>query len=153
MSAYKGNLLRAETEPDERAKAALDLVHTDLAGPIEPEAKDGFRYVLSFTDDYTSVVFVYFLKVKSDTAKATEKFIADTAPYGKIKCIRSDNGTEYTGGKFQALLSKNSIRHETSAPYSPHQNGTARETGELYLRWVDVCLSRVTCLKNCGHMP
>ena len=112
-------------EPDERAKAALDLVHTDLAGPIEPEAKDGFLYVLSFTDDYTSVVFVYFLKVKSDTAKATEKFIADTAPYGKIKCIRSDNGTEYTGGKFQALLSKNSIRHETSAPYSPHQNGTA----------------------------
>ena len=61
-------MLRAETEPDERAKAALDLVHTDLAGPIEPEAKDGFLYVLSFTDDYNSVVFVYFLKVKSDTA-------------------------------------------------------------------------------------
>ena len=57
--------------------------------------------------------------------QATEKFLADTAPYCKIKCIRSDNGTEFRGKHYQALLCKNGIRHETSAPYSPHQNGTA----------------------------
>lgn len=112
-------------EPDERAKVALALVHTDLSGPIEPAAKDGFRYALAFTDDYSGAVFVYFLKVKSDTVKATEKFIADVAPHGKIRCVRSDNGTEFTSKEFQSLLSKNAIRHETSAPYSPHQNGTA----------------------------
>ncbi|KAJ8358742.1 hypothetical protein SKAU_G00152670 [Synaphobranchus kaupii] len=50
---------------------------------------------------------------------------ADTAPYGKVKCMRSDNGTEFTSRDFQTLLRKNGIRHETSAPYSPHQNGTA----------------------------
>ena len=112
-------------EPDAKAKNALDLVHTDLSGPIDPTAKDGFRYTLAFTDDYSGAVFVYFLKSKSDTVKATEKFIADVSPYGKIKCMRSDNGTEYTSSHFQTLLSKNAIRHETSAPYSPHQNGTA----------------------------
>lgn len=112
-------------QPDARAKAALNLVHTDLAGPIEPEAKEGFRYTLAFTDDFSGAVFVYFLKAKSDTFKATEKFIADVAPYGKIKCIRSDNGTEFTGTNFQSLLIQHAIRHETSAPYSPHQNGTA----------------------------
>ena len=67
----------------------------------------------------------YFLKAKSDTIKGIEKFIADVAPYGKIKCIRSDDGTEYTSSEFQSLLSKNVIRHETLAPYSPHRNGTA----------------------------
>ncbi len=112
-------------EPDTRANAALELVHTDLAGPIDPEGKDGFKYALAFTDDYSGAVFVYFLKAKSETAKATEKFIADTAPYGSIKCVRSDNGTEFMAKEFQSLLSKNGIRHETSAPYSPHQNGTA----------------------------
>lgn len=66
-----------------------------------------------------------FLKAKSDTVRATEKFIADVEPYGKIKCIRCDNGTEFTSKEFQSLISKNAIRHETSAPYSPHQNGTA----------------------------
>ncbi|XP_066542004.1 uncharacterized protein [Hoplias malabaricus] len=112
-------------EPDVRAKAALELVHTDLAGPVDPESKDGYRFALSFTDDYSSAVFVYFLKSKSDTTQATQRFLADTAPYGQIKCIRSDNGTEFMGKDYQALLNKNGIRHETSAPYSPHQNGTA----------------------------
>ena len=110
---------------DVRAKAPLELVHTDVAGPIDPESRDGYRYALSFTDDFSSAVFVYFLKNKSDTVQATEMFLADTAPYGKIKCIRSDNGTEFTGKHYQALLSKNGIRHGTSAPFSPHQNGTS----------------------------
>lgn len=111
--------------PDARAKAALEMVHTDLAGPIDPVSRDGHRYALSFTDDYSSAVFVYFLKNKSDTVTATEKFLADMAPYGKVKCIRSDNGAEFTGQEYNALLNRSCIRHETSAPYSPHQNGTA----------------------------
>lgn len=112
-------------EADTRAKEVLNLVHTDLAGPIDPISIDGHRFALSFTDDFSSAVFVYFLKSKSDTVCATEKFLADTAPYGKIKCIRSDNGTEFMSKEYQSLLNKNGIRHETSAPYSPHQNGTA----------------------------
>ena len=112
-------------DPDVRAKTPLELVHTDLAGPIHPESRDGYRYALSFTDDFSSTVFVYFLKNKSDTVLATEKFLADTAPYGKVKCFRSDNGTEFTGKDYQTLLIKNVIKHQTSAPYSPHQNGTA----------------------------
>ena len=111
--------------PDRRAKAPLQMVHTDLAGPVATESIEGYKYVQSFTDDYSSAVFVYFLKTKSDTVQATEKFLADTAPYGEVKCIRSDNGTEFTSRDFQTLLRKNRIRHETSSPYSPHQNGTA----------------------------
>lgn len=112
-------------KPDARATEPLGLVHTDLAGPISPESREGFKYTLSFTDDFSSAVFVYFLKNKSDTVQATERFLADVAPYGKIKRLRSDNGTEYTAKSFKSLMVKNGIRHETSAPYSPHQNGTA----------------------------
>lgn len=48
-------------------------------------------------------------------------FPADTAPYGRVKCFRLDNGTVYTRRGYQDLLLKHGIRHETSA----HQNGTA----------------------------
>ncbi len=112
-------------KPDVRAKMPLELVHTDLAGPINPESREGYKYVLAFTDDFTSAVFVYSLKSKSDTLQATERFLADMAPYGKILRLRSDNGTEFTAKQYKTLLVKNGIRHETSAPYSPHQNGTA----------------------------
>jgi transposase InsO family protein len=68
---------------------------------------------------------IYFIRRKSDTVSAAEKFLADLAPYGKVKCLRSDNGTEFTSEPFQSLLLKHSIKHEKSAPYLPHQNGTA----------------------------
>jgi transposase InsO family protein len=111
-------------EADERASTVLELVHCDLAGPIDPVAKDGFRYAISFVDDYSGINMIYFLKRKSDTVQATEKFIADSSPYGTIKRLRTDNGTEFTCANFKSLLIKNKIKHEKSAPYSAHQNGT-----------------------------
>ena len=110
---------------DAKAKAPLELVHTDLAGPIDPTGQDGHKYAISFTDDFSGAVAVYFIKNKSDATQATQKFLSDSAPFGSVKCIRSDGGGEYTGEAFQSLLRDRGIRHETSCPHSPHQNGTA----------------------------
>ena len=116
-------------DPTDKVQTPLELVNTDLAGPVNNESIDGFKYMHSFTDVYTGAVMVYFLKAKSDAVQATEKYLADVAPYGTVKCIRSDNGTEFTSREFQTLLRKNKIKHETSCPYSPHQNGTAEREG------------------------
>lgn len=95
--------------PDARATDPLELVHTDLAGPIDPASREGFRYSIAFTEDYSGTVFVYFflLKSKSDTVATG----ADTAPYGEVKYIRSDNGGEFISQKFKSLLEKNKIKH------------------------------------------
>ena len=110
-------------KPDTGATMPLELVHCDLAGPIDPIAREGFRYALAFVDDYSGMIMIYFLQNESDTLRATEKFLADLSPYGKVKSIRSDNETEFTSQAFENLLIKHSIKHERSAPYSPHQNG------------------------------
>ena len=115
-------------EPDAKAEVPLALVHADLAGPVTPESDEGFKYALALTDDYSGAIFTYLLKNKSDTLAATEKFLADSTPFGQVKCIRSDNGSEFTSNAFKTLLVKNKIKHETSAPYSPHQNGTAERS-------------------------
>ena len=137
--------------PDARARAPLNLIHLDLTGPIEP-VSDGFKYVLGCTDDFTGIVIPYMLKNKSDTPKAFEKFIADTRPYGDIKCVRSDGGEEFSSEIFGALLIKNKIKHEKSAPYSPHQNGTAERISVQYLKWPDVFCQMPTCPKVYGLM-
>ena len=77
MSWGKCHNIGTGIEPDERATCPLELVHCDLAGPVDPTAKYGFRYALSFVDDYSGVNMVYFLKTKSDTTVATERFLAD----------------------------------------------------------------------------
>ena len=109
---------------DVRATKPLELVHCDLCGPIQPVAKDGFRYAISFVDDFSSATTVYFLRQKSDTVQATEKLLTDCAPIGKIERLRTENGTEFINAEFRSLMLKHSIKHEKSAPYSPHQNGT-----------------------------
>ena len=111
--------------PDSRATEPLEFVHCDLAGPIEPAAKEGFRYALVFADDSSGVTMLYFLKNKSDTPQATKTFLADIAPYGRVKRLRSDRGGEFTSKEFKKLLVDHEIKHEMSAPMSPHQNGNA----------------------------
>ncbi|PIK56502.1 hypothetical protein BSL78_06571 [Apostichopus japonicus] len=98
QDVVKGKFVNSRSRKlDAKATTPLELVHTDLAGPINPVAKDGFKYAATFTDDYSGAIFVYFIRNKGDTALVLEKFLADCAPYGKVKCIRSDNGSEFTG--------------------------------------------------------
>ena len=44
---------------------------------------------------------IYMLN-KNDMLKAFEKFIADIALYGNMKCVRSDQGTELTSNAFES---------------------------------------------------
>ena len=126
--------------PDEKSTIPLEFIHTDLAGPVEETGRDGFKYAMNFVDDCTVAIFVYFLKQKSDATKALKKFLSDIAPYGKVRRMtpygkvrnvaatnrmRSDNGGEYVADEYENVLIDHQIRHEFSAPYSPHQNGTA----------------------------
>lgn len=88
-------------DPDTRAKTPLELKHTNLAGPMHTESIDDHKYAISFTDNYSGAMSVYFLKKKSDTVQATKKFLAEVAPYGKVKRIRSEGGTEYSCNDFK----------------------------------------------------
>jgi hypothetical protein len=42
------------------------------------------KYYIAFTDDFSGAVFVYFLKKKSDTLIATEKFLANCALIARL---------------------------------------------------------------------
>ena len=54
-------------QPDRRAASTFELIHTDLAGPIEPADINEHRYAITFTDDFSDAIFVYFLKTKTKT--------------------------------------------------------------------------------------
>ena len=40
---------------DCRATKILALVHSDLTGPIQPLAKDSYKYVIDFIDDFSGL--------------------------------------------------------------------------------------------------
>lgn len=45
-----------------RATKKLELVHTDLCGPVKPTAIDGSKYIMLLIDDYTRKTFCNLLK-------------------------------------------------------------------------------------------
>lgn len=76
----------------------LDLVHTDLYGPIRTKSIQGDRYFMIFTDDFSRMMWVTLLK---DKTKAFSKFkvfraLAEKESGKKIKCLRTDQGGEFT---------------------------------------------------------
>jgi len=83
-------------DPQIRAKAKLDLIHTDLGGPYI-RSPSGYRYFMVFVDDFSRYIWIWFLKTKDKVA--TSNAIKEFKEYTKnqfkrkIKRIRTDNGT------------------------------------------------------------
>lgn len=113
-----------------KATAPLELIHSDLCGPISTSSFQGNKYVLTFIDDYTRFIFVYFISSKTEVKRKFSTFQAfvENQLGTKIKAIRTDGGGEYVNKEFIDYLSSKGIEHQTTAPYSPQQNGVAERT-------------------------
>ena len=89
---------------DVRAAEPLEFVHSHLSDAIDLIARDGFRYGMPFIDDDSGAIFIYFLKQKSNAVNASHKFLADAAPFAKVRRIKSDNGGENLSEEFKSVL-------------------------------------------------
>ena len=99
----------------------LELVHTDLWGPSPMESLGGSQYYITFIDDSSRKVWVYFLKLKSDVFEVFKKWkvIVETETGLKLKCLRSDNKGEYEDGGFKLFCVANGIRMEKNILGTP----------------------------------
>lgn len=103
-----------------------DVVHMDVAGPMSEASLGGAKYFLLFKDDSSGMMFMYFMRTKDETFGYLKKFLLDfmdVARKYQVARIRSDNGTELTSDELEAYLVDRGIKHETSVPYTPEQNG------------------------------
>lgn len=108
-----------------RAKKVLELVHSDICGPISPTSNGGKRYFISFIDDYSRNTWVCFLKEKSEAFETFKKFkvLAENEVSCQIKCLRTDRGGEYNSQEFVEFCEKHGIKRQLTAAYTPQQNG------------------------------
>jgi hypothetical protein len=110
-----------------RAQRPLQLVHSDLMGPIQNEAYNEKQYILTFIDDYTHFVVVYLLETKSEVFKYFKQYEAMVNSHfeRRISRLRCDNGREYLSNDMTKYLKSRGIQHELTIRYTPQQNGVA----------------------------
>ena len=111
----------------ERNTTLLDLVHSDICELNGILTRGGNRYFITFIDDHSKYTYVYLMKHKDQAFQMfkTYKSEVENQIGKKIKILRSDRGGEYFPIEFSFFCEENGIVHETSAPYTPQQNGLA----------------------------
>ncbi|GJQ79318.1 hypothetical protein Trydic_g16185 [Trypoxylus dichotomus] len=104
----------------QRASRCLEILHTDICGPIEPTTWDDKRYILTVLDDYTHYSRIYLLRYRNEAAEYLKEFIEEAEALQNIKVakVRCDNGGIVLG---------------FTIPYTPQLNGKAERLNRTLL--------------------
>ncbi|KAG6606568.1 Retrovirus-related Pol polyprotein from transposon TNT 1-94 [Phytophthora cinnamomi] len=110
-----------------RAKQVLEVVHSDVCGPMQTSTFGGKRYFVTFIDDKSHFCVVYLMRNKSEVAAKFAEFVAlaETQTGKRVKTLRSDNGGEYTSREMAKFCSDRGIVQKFTPPYTPQLNGVA----------------------------
>jgi transposase InsO family protein len=126
----QGMCIRKECEDsipssDNKAKGFLDIVHSDVCGPMTSTSLRGYAYYASFIDDFSCKNWIYFLKTKGEVLKKFKelKSLVENLFEKKIKILRLYNGGEFTSYELKAFCKEVGIKRERSTPYNPQHNG------------------------------
>ncbi|KAA0056351.1 gag/pol protein [Cucumis melo var. makuwa] len=126
-----------------RAKTPLELVHSDLYGPMNVKARGGYEYFISFIDDYSRYGHVYLIQNKSNSFEMFKEYKAEVEnESGKtIKTFRLDRGGEYMDLRLQDYLTEHGIQSQFSTLNTPQQNDVSERRNQTLLEMVRSMMS------------
>ncbi|KAH9724536.1 Integrase catalytic domain-containing protein [Citrus sinensis] len=126
-----------------RATVPFELVHTDVCGPINVQARGGYEYLITFTNDYSRYGYVYLMRHKFESLEKFKEYRAETKKQldKNIKKLRSDQGGEFLSGNFKEHLVENGIISQLTAPRTPQKNGVAERRNRTLLDMLRSMLS------------
>ena len=119
---------------ESRATEACELLHTDLMGPFQVPSWGGAVYAVTLMDDMSRMAEVSCVVKKSDVYEWVKDTIRrwQRQTGRNVKAVRSDNGTEFKG-RLRLFFRKEGINNQTSADYTPEQNGRAERLNRTLL--------------------
>ncbi|KAL5532213.1 hypothetical protein ACEPAF_5777 [Sanghuangporus sanghuang] len=131
-----------------RASGLLQLVHSDIHGPLPVQSRHGFKYWITFIDDYSRYWAVLPLKKKSDAFAAFKQFkaYAENQLGVKIKATRDDKGGEYVSKEWDQFCITAGIHRQHTIRDKPHQNGVAERANRTLAEGI-------TTMLNEAHLP
>lgn len=112
---------------ERKSTQVLDIIHTDLCGPMSNVKPSGNRYVLNLVDDFSRFTVTYLLKHKWEAAESIKAYVqwVENNFGRKPRIIRSDGGGEFNNTELRKFYQAEGIQPQFSTPYSPQQNGVA----------------------------
>ena len=148
---------KAASTPQRRreksTKKPLELMHTDLCGPISPSGTNGERYMQLLVDDYSGAIFVSTMTNKDGAGHATKSMVLHAQKLAKTKVgtIRPDNAKELKLGNVKKLLDENETLIDEIPPYSPLINGRVERQNRTILEKARTILAELNMMCTCDE--
>ena len=110
-----------------RSSQPLELIHSDVCGPMSVNSVGGSRYFVTFIDDYSRFTTVYFMKHESEALEKFKEFVelVENLFEKRFKSLRSDNESEYESREFAEYCKSKGIKKDDTISYTPQQNGVS----------------------------
>ena len=88
------NIKNPFPKSDTKTKGTLELIHSDVCGPMPSIYLSGYEYYITFIDDYSRKTWICFLKNKSEVFEKFKEFKAliENHLENRVKTLRSYNG-------------------------------------------------------------
>ncbi|KAB2634323.1 hypothetical protein D8674_038379 [Pyrus ussuriensis x Pyrus communis] len=95
----------------DRCTSHFQKVHTDVWGPAPVRSIEGYRYYVTFVDEYTRFVWIFPMSNKSDVFTIFVQFYQFVLTQFdiSIKSLQTDGGGEYTSKRFSSFLAAKGI--------------------------------------------
>ncbi|KAL6327955.1 hypothetical protein AAG906_031299 [Vitis piasezkii] len=99
VDCIKGKQTKHTKKGATRTNELLEIIHTDICGPLSIPCFTGEKYFITFIDDLSHYGYVYLMHEKSQAIDIFEMFIIEVERQldKKIKIVRSYRGGEYYG--------------------------------------------------------
>ena len=90
----------------------LEIVHTDLCGPIGVESYNGVKIFIPFVDDYSRMMTIMYLREKLEAFEKFKWYLATVEKKTRkiLKCLRLDRGGEFISNEFNKFCIERRIK-------------------------------------------
>jgi transposase InsO family protein len=128
-----------------RAEGILQLVHSDVFGPVLVPSLGKSVYYVSFIDDFSRKTWIYFLRKKSEVFDRFKEFkaLVENQIEKRIKVLRTYNDGEFCGNVFEEFCKKCGIARKNTTPYTPQPNGVTERMNRTLMEKARCMLSDV----------
>lgn len=98
-----------------KAHMKLELIHSDVCGPINPQSNGGNRYFITFTDDFGRRNWIYFLQDKASAFETFKRFTAAVERESGCRMVcnpivpdnrlsKDDSGKKFNATNFKQMI-------------------------------------------------
>jgi hypothetical protein len=113
------------------------LTHLDVWGKILVQSIDKNQYFIGLIDNHTRYVTIEGLSLKCDATYKVKDYILSLKVHGKIPCaICCNEGSKFLSGDLTNWLKQEGVTLQTTAAYSPSQNGVAKRMNHTLVELV-----------------